>query len=89
MAMLLVSMSAGCASSGVSASAGIALPAIPAALTHCDRPVALPSGALSQADVLRYWARDRVALARCGANLAAVDAYYESLAAKLGAVKAR
>ncbi len=89
MAIALVSMSAGCASSGPSASAPIALPVIPAALTHCDRPVALPMAALSRADVLRYWARDRVALSRCDANLAAVDAYYQDLAAKLGAAKAK
>jgi len=44
---------------------------------------------MSQADVERYWARDRVALAKCGANVAALDRYFADLRSKLGAAKAR
>ena len=58
-----------------------------ASLTHCERPVVLPTEALSGADVERSWARDRVALVKCGANLAALDRFYENLLARLGAAR--
>lgn len=57
-------------------------------MTHCDRPVALPTADLNVADVERYWARDRVALVKCGANLLALDRFYEGLRAKLADAKA-
>lgn len=43
----------------------------------------LPTTALSQADVERYWARDRVALVKCGANLSATDHFYTDLRTRL------
>lgn len=85
--MLLASMLAGCATSGPSGSVPVDLPALPPALTHCERPVALPTAALTQADVERFWARDRVALVKCGQSLAGVTAYYEDLRARLGTAK--
>ena len=43
----------------------------------------LPNAPLSRGDVERLWARDRIALARCGANLDALVSYYEDLAQRL------
>ena len=88
-AISLPLMLGGCTTSTPSASAPIELGAIPSSLTHCDRPTALPTAAMSQADVERYWARDRVALEKCGANVAALDRYFADLRSKLGAAKAR
>lgn len=53
-------------------------------MTRCDRPVALPVAALGRGDVERLWIRDRAALVKCGASLAALVAYYEDLSARLG-----
>ena len=80
-------MLAGCGTLAPSDSAPIDLPLLPASLTHCERPLALPTAALSGADVERYWARDRVALVKCGANLAALDRFYWDLHARLGAAR--
>ncbi len=85
--MLLGSMLAACGTLAPSSSAPIELPVIPASLTNCDRPVPLPTADLNQADVERYWARDRAALLKCGANLAAVDRFYQGLSATLSAAK--
>jgi hypothetical protein len=42
------------------------LPEAPGALTRpCDRPVALPADALTQAEVEEGWITDRLALADC------------------------
>ena len=54
-------------------------------MTRCDRPVALPAAALGRGDVERLWIRDRAALVKCGASLAALVAYYEDLSKRLGA----
>lgn len=70
----------GCAASTPSASARIGLPSLPTALTRCERPSALPAATMSRADVERYWARDRAALVRCGANVAGLVGYYDRLA---------
>jgi len=35
---------------------------------------------MSRADVERYWARDRAALVRCGANVAGLVGYYDQIA---------
>ena len=83
MAALCASLLTACAASTPSARAGIALGPLPADLTHCTTPVDLPGAALSRADVERLWARDRVALTRCGANLEALVTYYEDLARRL------
>ena len=40
-----------------------------------------------RSNVERLWARDRVALVRCGANLDAVVNHYEGLSARLGGAK--
>jgi hypothetical protein len=46
----------------------------PAALVEaCAAPVALPAGALSRAQVLALWGRDRVALADCAARQQALS----------------
>jgi hypothetical protein len=76
-------MLAACGTLAPSNNAPIELPIIPASLTRCARPVALPMAALSVGDVERYWARDRVALVKCGANLAALDRFYDQLRARL------
>lgn len=80
-----VSMLQACAGFKPSTEARISLPAIPAGLARCDRPVTLPSTALSRADVERLWARDRAALSRCGYSLSTLVTYYEGLAADLNA----
>ena len=80
-------MLAACGTLAPSNSAPIELPLVSAGLTHCQRPVALPAAELSAADVERYWARDRVALVKCGANLAALDRFYQDLHARLGTAK--
>lgn len=89
MAMISASVLTGCAASTPSASARISLPALPAALTRCDRPAALPSAGLTRADVERYWARDRAALVRCGANLDGLVSYYDRLARDFDGAGAR
>lgn len=76
-------MLAGCAASTPSASAGLRLPALPAGVARCERPLALPDRALSRAEVEQLWARDRAALSRCGLSLAAVLAFYEDLGQRL------
>jgi len=68
-----------------SARAGLRLPALPDSLSGCDDPLRLPNAPLSRGDVERLWARDRAALARCGANLDALVSYYEDLARRLAA----
>ena len=46
----------------------------PAAVQACARPQRLPARDLSQAEVARYWARDRAALKMCEAKrVAAVE----------------
>lgn len=55
------------------------LSALPAEVTHCNPPALLPSTALTQADVERYWARDRAGLILCTQKLDAVVNYYEDL----------
>lgn len=65
------------------------MPALPAALTRCDRPAALPSAGLTRADVERYWARDRAALVRCGAAVDGLVAYYDQLAREFQTAGAR
>lgn len=82
-ALSCASLLTGCAASTPSASARLALPALPATVTTCARPGVLPSAAMSRADVERYWARDRAALLRCGASVAALVAYYDRLAGEL------
>lgn len=85
--MLAAAVSAltACAASRPSAEAAIYLPALPANLTRCDRPVALPSGPLTQADVEQLWGRDRAALVKCGLSLDGLVAYYQGLSANLSA----
>lgn len=70
-----------------SAKAPVLLPTLPASITACQKPVALPSGTMIRSNVERLWARDRVALVRCGANLDAVVNHYEGLSARLGGAK--
>ena len=82
-AMVLALMLGACGTLAPSISAPIELPVIPTSLTRCERPSALPTAALSVADVERYWARDRVALVKCGANIAALDRFYDGLRAHL------
>ena len=81
--MVLALMLGACGTLAPSNSAPIELPVIPTSLTRCERPSALPTAALSVADVERYWARDRVALVKCGASLAALEQFYVSLRAHL------
>lgn len=90
MALICASMLTGCAASTPTASARIDLPALPAALTRCDRPVLLPgSGGMSRADVERYWARDRAALVACGRAVDGLVAYFDRLARELAAGEGR
>lgn len=51
----------------------------PAAATVCAMPVTLPDVALTQAEVEKLWARDRVALKRCFGSVQALRAYIEKL----------
>lgn len=84
MGLISASMLTGCAASTPTVSARIDLPALPAALTRCDAPGLLPtSGAMSRADVERYWSRDRVALVKCGRAVDGLVAYYDRLARQL------
>jgi hypothetical protein len=39
----------------------------------CRAPVDLPERAISQGETFRYWARDRQALAECGAANGVLD----------------
>ena len=80
-------MLAACGTLAPSNNAPVELPIIPASLTQCARPVTLPVAALSASDVERYWARDRVALLKCGANLAALDRFYDDLRARFAPTK--
>lgn len=89
MALTSALILSGCAASTPSASARLDLPALPPSLTRCDRPAALPSAGLTRADVERYWARDRAALVRCGANVDGLVAYYDRLASEFQAAGAR
>ena len=74
-----------CAVSTPSSSVPIDLPPLPARLTACSRPVKLPATPMTQADVEKFWARDRSALVRCGVSLNGLVAYYEDLQRRLGA----
>lgn len=50
----------------------------------CARPVKLPNRDLSQADVERYWSRDRANLVRCAGEKAEVVRYYDDLFKRVG-----
>lgn len=86
MALLCVSGLIACAGSTPSIRATVSLPALPSAITRCDRAVLMLEVALSKAEVERLWARDRAALVKCGMNLKAVVAFYEDLSNRLNAV---
>lgn len=87
MALTSVWMLAGCAGSTPSGRATINLPALPAAVTQCDRAILMPETDLSRGQVEQLWARDRAALAKCGLNLKALVAFYEDLSRRLAAAK--
>ena len=89
MALSSASILTACAASTPSARAPIDLPALPARLVQCERPVLMPEAALTRAQVEQLWARDRAALVKCGYNLAAVVGYYEDLAQRLDAANLR
>lgn len=80
-------MLVGCNGSTVSGRSPISLPALPAAVTQCDRAILMPETDLSRAMVEQLWARDRAALAKCGLNLKALIAFYEDLSRRLAAAK--
>lgn len=73
-----------CAVSAPSSRAPIDLPVIPSKFisTSCT-PTALPSTALSKADVEKLWARDRAKLVKCGFSLGGLIAFYEDLSRRL------
>lgn len=50
----------------------------------CNRPVKLPNRALSQADVEKYWSRDRANLVKCAGEKAEVVRYYDDLFKRVG-----
>ena len=50
----------------------------------CARPVRLPERKLSQADVEKYWSRDRANLVRCAGEKAEVVRYYDDLFRRIG-----
>ncbi len=55
------------------ACSGSTVPALPETLQiPCDHPVLLPERGLSQAEVEKYWVKDRIALASCRMRLDAV-----------------
>lgn len=64
---------------------GVTLTAADASITGpCNRPVKLPNRDLSQADVEKYWSRDRANLVRCAGEKAEVVKYYDDLFKRVG-----
>jgi hypothetical protein len=51
--------------------------------------VKLPNRELSQADVERYWSRDRANLVKCAGEKAEVVGYYDNLFARLAKKRER
>ena len=75
-----------CAASKPSTDAGVQLPALPASMMYCPKPVTLPTGDMTQEDVERFWGRDRLALSQCGITLDRLVKYYQGLASDLSAI---
>jgi len=50
---------------------------------ECPRPIDLPPGPMNRGEALRRWARDRAALASCGARHAAQTRFYRERDAAL------
>lgn len=80
---------AACAASTPSVRAPINLPALPAKLTHCERPLLLADTPLTQAQVEQLWVRDRAALVKCGLTLDALVDFYQDLDQRLSAANLR
>jgi hypothetical protein len=59
----------------------VLLPAIPPSVATCERPLTLPEGAITRAQVEQLWARDRGNLIKCGMNLETLIDFYEGLSA--------
>lgn len=76
-----------CAHSRPSGRVTIDLPALDARLAApCRRPVPIKGDSLTGEQVQRGWARDRAALAGCGAEKAALVDGYLDLRAKLAEI---
>lgn len=60
------------------------MPPIPRTVaTGCERPLLLPDGNLTRAQVEQLWARDRANLVKCGQSLETLLDFYEGLSADL------
>ena len=71
-----------------SANGPILLHQVPASATQCALPVDLPATSLTQSEVEKLWATDRVNLVRCYGSVEALKAYIENLQKEFnGAVK--
>lgn len=65
-------------------SAPVLLPPVPRTVSDgCERPLLLPSGGLTRAQVEQLWARDRANLVKCGQSLETLLTFYEGLSADL------
>lgn len=73
-----------------SADVGIGIPPLPKALisTSCQ-PTTLPNRALTKAEVLKLWARDRSLLVKCGYTVGGFIAFYTDLQVRLSAANTR
>lgn len=79
-----------CAVSTPSASVGVHLPALPAALISVScQPSTLPEKPLTKAEVEKLWARDRARLVKCGYTVGGLISFYQDLSRRFAAADTR